>query len=109
MQQLDQPVEVGARAQLRVQRAMVDDVVAVQAAGARAQHRRHVQVADAERVEVRQQRGRLHETEAGMQLQAVGGTRHTRGLQRHGGCAHAGSRATTADQGGRPIASSWDR
>ena len=71
----DEALEVVAAADLRIERAVVDDVVAVQAARSRAQVRRAVDVADAERGEVGHQRGRRRRSEVAVQLQPVGRAR----------------------------------
>ncbi len=73
--------ELGLRADLGVERLVVDDVVAVRAAGARAQERRAVDVAHAEAREVGHERGRVAEGELAVQLQAVGGERDARLLE----------------------------
>ena len=52
----DERVEIGFRADLGIERFVVDDVVAVRAACARLEERRRVEVADAERSEIRDDR-----------------------------------------------------
>ena len=72
----DQPVEGLLAAELGVERAVVDDVVAVLAAGRGLQVGRAVQVRHPEVGEVRHDRGRVVEAEVGGELHAVGADRH---------------------------------
>src|SRR5262249_28940858 len=58
-------------AELRIEGAVIDDVVAVRAARARLEMRRRVAVGDAEPVEVRHYSGSSGEPEAGVQLHAI--------------------------------------
>ena len=67
----DEVLEARAAAELRVDRAVVDDVVAVGAAGTRAQDRRAVEVAHAEPREVRRETRRIGEGEGAVELDAV--------------------------------------
>ena len=76
----DEPVEIFRAADFGIEGAVVDDVVAVPAAGARAQIRRAVNVADAELRQVRHDRGRVAKRESAMQLQAVGRARYAHRL-----------------------------
>ncbi len=87
-----QALEVRGAADLRVERVVVDDVVAVRAAGARAKVRRAVQVADAERGQVGHERGGIGEGEAGVELQAIGGARDLRARAPRRRCRGASSR-----------------
>src|SRR5207237_1034219 len=66
------------RSDLRVQLRVVDHVVAVGAPLARPEEGRGVDVGDAQRVEVGDDRGRVTEAEPGMELEPVG-RRRTRG------------------------------
>ena len=50
-------------AKFGIERVVIDDVVAVGAAGTRLEERRRIEVADAERFQVRHQRGRGVEAE----------------------------------------------
>ena len=89
-------VEILARADLRVERVVIDDVVAVHAAGARAEIGRAVDVADAERGEVGHERGRVLEREVCVELQAIGGARNdraARAAQRSRASGNVGGRA----------------
>ncbi len=70
-QRVDERAVLFGRADLGIERTVVDDVVPVRRAGARAQVRRRVDVRDPQRREVRDQRGRIGEAEAGMELQPV--------------------------------------
>src|SRR4029079_6370455 len=63
---------------LRVDRVVVDDVVAVRAAGTRLEERRGVEVTDAEACEVGTQLDRVGEGEVLVQLDAVSRIRHAR-------------------------------
>ena len=65
-------------AELRIERVVIDDVVAVRAAGARLQKRRRVEMADAERLEIGHERGGLVEAEVRRELQAIGRDRDRR-------------------------------
>ena len=60
-------------------RGRVDHVIAVHGAGAGAQQRRGVDMADAEAGEVRHQRHRIVQGETFMKLQAQGGPQRLRG------------------------------
>ena len=86
-------VEGGRAAQLRVERVVVGDVVAVRAAGPAAEAGREVDVADAERIEVGAERRDLVEAEGGAELQAVArpavaAQRGHRLLEEHAGLDH---------------------
>ena len=59
--------------QLRVDAGGVDHIVAMHGAGAGAQERRGIQVADAQSGKIRHQRHRIIEGKAFMKLQALGG------------------------------------
>ena len=96
----DQPVESLAAAELGIERAVVDDVVAVHAPRARAQHRRAVEVADAEAREVGHDARRIGECELAMELNAIGcarDPRQGRRPRRRGRGALAGVRAYRGD------------
>jgi hypothetical protein len=67
----NQRIEVAARAELGVERPVIDDVVAVAAAGPGTEPRRGVQPADAQVDEVVDDAGGIAESEAGLQLQPV--------------------------------------
>ena len=67
----DHRIELNRQPELRVQRVVRHDVVAVHAAGPRLQDRRRVDVRDAEPSQVRCQRRRSREAELGIELQAV--------------------------------------
>ena len=75
-------------AEIGIEAAMVDDVVAVRAARAGRQIGRRIDVADAELRQVRRQPRGLGEAEARAELQAVGGSRN----DRRPGLSHAGER-----------------
>ena len=64
-------VRLGA-AELRREPPVIDDVVAVGRARGRLEHRREVDVGDAERLEVRHHPGRVVEAEPGVELEPVG-------------------------------------
>ncbi len=66
----ERPVVVGV-AELGVERVVIDDVVAVQRTGARFEIRRAVDVRDPEPLQIGDERGRVGEAEAGVELQAV--------------------------------------
>src|SRR5205823_5417400 len=66
-----QLVEVLVGADLGVEAGRIDDVVAVQAARARGQKWRRVDVGDSERVEIGDQRGRVAQREMAVELQAI--------------------------------------
>jgi CBS-domain-containing membrane protein len=88
------PVEGGGAAELRVERVVVGDVVAVGAAGAAAKARREVRVADAEGLEVGDERRHLVEAEHASELQAIGraalaAQRRRRLLEERVGVGHA--------------------
>ena len=82
MQAGHESVEFFARADLRVQRLVIDDVVAVFAPGSRAQVRRAVDVADTKVCQIGYDSDGIPEAEAGMKLQPVGGARNAQS-----GCA----------------------
>ena len=63
-------------AELGIERVVVDDVVAVRAAGARLEERRGIEMADAERLQIRHDRGGVVEAEARRELQAIGRDRN---------------------------------
>src|SRR5207248_1541305 len=69
-------LEIIALPDLRVEGVVVDHVVAVRAAGAGAEIRRAVQVADSELCQVRNDRRGVAEREAGVELHPVGGARN---------------------------------
>src|SRR5207253_7309313 len=71
LQRLTQPLEGGLAAEFGVERVMIDDVVAVGAALAGFQERRRIEMADAQRLEIRHDRGRCIEIEVGRQLYAT--------------------------------------
>src|SRR6185369_4082662 len=73
-----QPDERVLAAQLVAQPVVVADVVAVRAAGGGLEERRGVAVADAERLQVVQQRRRVVEGQPGPELQAVRRARYPR-------------------------------
>ena len=70
--------ELGLGADLGIDAARIDHVVAVRAAGPRLEERRGVDVADAEAREVRHQRFGVGEAELAAELQPVGGDRRMR-------------------------------
>src|SRR5579871_3596635 len=72
VQRLGKFLEILVGTELRIYRAMIDDVVTVDAAGVRLGDGRQVAVADAEVVQVADQRRRSLEIEIAMKLQAVG-------------------------------------
>jgi hypothetical protein len=74
-QRIGQALEAGLAAELLAHPRVVDHVVPVRGAGHRLEHRRGIEVADAELGQVRHDRGRVVEREAGVQLDAVGGAR----------------------------------
>ena len=71
-------LEIVFSAELGIERVVVDDVVAVRAAGARLQVWRRVDVADAERGEIGHEPAPLLEAEVLRELQTVGGARDRR-------------------------------
>ena len=88
------PVEGGGAAELRVERVVVGDVVAVGAAGTTAEARGEIRVADAEGVEVGDERRHLVEPERAPELQTVGraalaAQRRRRLLEERVGVGHA--------------------
>ena len=92
-QRVEQPAQVGLGADLRIDLAVVDDVVAVHAAWARLEKRRRVHVAHAEPGEVRHQSGRVRKAEALVELEAVRGE-SVRGGSCWSPCTVPGARAT---------------
>jgi hypothetical protein len=68
----NQRIEVLARAELGVERPVIDDVVAVPAAGPGAEPGRGVQARDSQVDEVVDDAGGIAESEAGLELQPVG-------------------------------------
>ncbi len=78
VQGLDQGLEIGLGAELRVQVIEVDDVVAVGRARPRGGDRRGVDVTDAERSQVGDDGVRVGKAEVLVELQAVGGARQNR-------------------------------
>jgi hypothetical protein len=78
-------LEVCDAADLRIEVAMVDHVVAVRAARPCAQIGRTVQVADPELRQIRYERSRVSECEATMQLHPVGGAGDRHQRRRGGG------------------------
>jgi len=70
-----QSAEILLRAQLRVDGIVVNDVVAVDAAGARSQDRRSVAMGHAQRLQVGNQAARMLEAEVTMKLKAISGKR----------------------------------
>ncbi len=71
-----QPPELIFRADLRIQLIVVDDVVAVLAAGAGFQDGRGIAVADAELPKIGNQLARVFEAKIFVELQPVGGKRN---------------------------------
>src|SRR5207237_805547 len=67
-------LEVGAVTDLGIEGVVIDHVVAVRAARAGAEVRRAIDVADAEGGQVRNERRRIAEGEARVELQPIGGT-----------------------------------
>ena len=88
------------RADLGVERAVVDDVVPVRRAGARFEIRRRVDVRDAQRGEIRHERRRVGEAEAGVELQPV--RRARRHDSRNQPTLQGGSGAASARAGTSP-------
>ncbi len=82
--------EIDRRADLGIESAMVDDVVAVLAARARAQVRRTIDVAYAQFGQVGHQCRRIAEVEAGVKLQPIGGA---------GNPQHCGNRRSLSHPG----------
>ena len=74
-QRIGQALEALGAAELVVDPAVVDHVVAVRRAGRRLEDRRDIEVADPQLVEVRHDRGGVGKREAGVQLDAVGRAR----------------------------------
>ena len=66
-------MQVLVRADLRIEHAVVDDVVAVPASGPGFEHRRRVEMSDAERVQVWNERDGIAQSEAGVELKAIRG------------------------------------
>ncbi len=75
-QGLRQPCECRLAAEFRIERIVVDDVVAVRAPGTRFQKRRGIEMADAERLEIGHEIRRGIEAEAGGKLQPIGRSRN---------------------------------
>jgi hypothetical protein len=92
VQRIAEALELGHAAQLGVDLRAVGDVVAMRAAGPRAQQRRGVDVTHAQALQVRQDRARRVEVEARVELQPVGGAGDAR---EHGGL-HARAPPSTA-------------
>ena len=67
----DQRVEIFGGSDFRIERAVVDDVVPVQAAGTRLQERRCVEMADAKPCEIRHDCTRRAEIEIAIELNAI--------------------------------------
>src|SRR5262245_1176713 len=65
-------IEGGSAAELRIERAVVDYIVAMGASGARLQNGRSVEVADAERPQIRNDSGGVVEPEGRRELEPVG-------------------------------------
>ena len=78
-----QPVEGCTVADLRIERVVIDDVVTVRTPRTGLEVRRGIDVAHAQRREIRHQLGRLREAELAIELQAIGGPRHI-GAHRRG-------------------------
>src|SRR5271166_1222995 len=73
MQRVEKRAEVGLRADFRIEPVVIDDVVAVRRARTRLHDRRSVDMADAQRREVRHQLRRIGEGEPAMELQSISG------------------------------------
>src|SRR5688572_7585598 len=82
----DEALEIVTAADLRVQRPVIDDVVAVRAAWARAQVGRAIHVTHAERSEVRDQRGCVGECESAIHLHAVSRAWYVQRTRARRGC-----------------------
>lgn len=95
----DKGLELASAAELRVERPMLDDVVAVPTLRACLEQRRDIAVAYAERGEVGNYRGGGRKAEVAIQLQAVEGTRS------HG--SPAGPRCQATYQGGSAPPALW--
>ena len=83
-----QRLEVGLGAQLGIERVRIDDIVAVGAAPPRAEHRRAMEMADAQPAQVRNELADPGQRKAGVELQPVGGAELGHGLNaapRNGG------------------------
>ena len=80
-QRVEQPAQVGLGADLGIDAAVVDHIVAVRAARPRFQEGRGINVAHAELGEVRHERGRVGEAELLVKLQPVGGNRNALGTK----------------------------
>src|SRR6185436_17362758 len=96
VQRVHQLVELGLGADLRIDLAVVDDVVAVDAAWTRLKKRRRVHVADSEPLKVGHKGGRIRKAEALVELEAVRGDGDSFGAGRravlhHRTLRHAGS------------------
>ena len=78
-------LEVLATADFRIERVVIDDVIAVCTARARAEIGRAVDVTHAQRGEVGDDRRQVFEGEAGIELHAVSGARNPRRRPRVGG------------------------
>ena len=72
----DKAVEFFRRSDFRIQRVVVDDVIAVGAARAGLQNWRGIAVADSQGGKIRNQFGGLRESEVLMELQAIRGERN---------------------------------
>ncbi|MHC2176207.1 hypothetical protein ACVIQW_005594 [Bradyrhizobium diazoefficiens] len=75
---LAQPRKAGLAAELRIELAVIDGVVAVRRALARLHHRRGIQMRDSERFEIRHHCGSLVEVEIRGELKPVGRERNGR-------------------------------
>src|SRR5262249_28530051 len=71
-----QPGEVVFRSELRIERRRINDVVSVRASLARLEDRRSVEIADAELSKVWNDSRRIRESEAGVELHAIGRARY---------------------------------
>jgi hypothetical protein len=72
MERRDETLEVFLSSELGIERAMIDYVVTMHAAGARGRDRREIAVADAEVVEIPDQLGSVFEREVLVKLESIG-------------------------------------
>src|SRR5581483_3626486 len=96
-------LEAGVAAELRIELCVIDDVVAMTRSLARLGERRGIDMADAERLEIRHDRRGRIEVEIGGQLQAIGRKRDGR---RHVMLRFART-PTRAKAGSRPRRPRW--
>src|SRR5438128_731563 len=98
LQHLHQRVEILLGTDIRIERIVVDDVVAMRTAGTRLQKRRCVQMADAESCEIRHDRPRCAKVEISVELDSI------RGAWNHGAAPESATTRQTTDHAGNSTA-----